>query len=653
MIHIFLVIYQTVKTFHLPLMQMTACWAVGLSMPANAWLPGTYPVAPQRMHSTGFVVNNFDRNDVVAFWHSVYLASEGYETRVGWTGNYTGNEGAVSPVFAADVERRINYFRAMSGIYSASRVNTGSTVEISPGDLITPPASTLKSVAAQKAALMLVRNYNATTGENPALTHFPSYTLTGWSPMAWNASAKGNFAFGLYGPGAITEYMLEQFSSSSSTSTWNSLVGHRRWILYPPATDFATGDQPGTTASQPPTNVLYVSQKPSELLPITPSMFVAYPPAGFFPAQINSRFWSVSHRDGDFSRATVSMVDAAGSPLAVANVRVSLEYGDPALVWEVPAAASVASVFNDTTFHVTVTGIGGRLVPTMHQYPVTLINPDRIVSNETMAGAPSVKASQSSTYTFTPPTGAEEVLVIAAVLKPAAFTESAEKASAAKVVDGTAASYPLIVKTASFAGFGNLTGTSAFRLTFPKSYDLVKREVPQQYFELNREIVANSLAKLKFQIRRGYMTRTTALAVEASSNGGVTWKILGQPIKGVSDTKYDAAASLQTRPLPKSATPLRIRFRFYTTGGSIYTHEAAPTSPTGIFVDQISTANCSTVETKRTSSLGAMANNFVFNSSSAGANLVAKDIWYLRLRTKLGGKWFPHGPVKAVAIAAP
>ena len=51
---------------------------------------------------------------------------------------------------------------------------------------------------------MLVRNYNPGSGVDPALTHHPEPSLTGWSAASWNACSKGNFAFGLYGLAAFT-----------------------------------------------------------------------------------------------------------------------------------------------------------------------------------------------------------------------------------------------------------------------------------------------------------------------------------------------------------------------------------------------------------------------------------------------------------------
>lgn len=620
---------------------------------SEAWQPGTYPAAPQRMHSSGFSVNNQDRNDVVAFWHAVYQASEGYESRINWTGNYSGNNGTTSAEFVDDVERRINFFRAMCGVDSTIRVNSGSTVVITPGDSFTPSPGTLKSTAAQDAALMVNRNYNSTTGVNPAISHNPPPNLTGWSQAAWNACANGNFTFGLYGPGAINEYMIERFSASITTSSWNSLVGHRRWSLYPGATDFATGDQPGTDAFNPPTNILYVIQKPGELVAQSNPKFVAYPPAGFFPVSLNSTFWSLSHQNADFSSATVQVTDASGAGIPVKSVNRDNSFGDPAIIWEVGGGAAVRSVGGDATFTVLVSGIGGTGVPSSHSYSVTLIDPDRLTSDLTMAGPTAVASNQSGTFTFTPPVGSEALQVKTSLKTTATWKENAEVPARALVVDGTAANYPLMVKPTSFRGFGQVSGRTSFHLTFPTSYDASVRGVPEQSFELNRDIIVNRKASLTFNYRRGYMTTGSHLVIEKSTDGGVTWSVFGKRIRGVSNTKYDLKVSAAKVALPKSSAPIRLRFRYFTTGGSIYAHDATPTSPTGIFIDDITITGCSWLEKKAENTLPISATQFVFDSQTSGAPLVKGAEWYLSLRAQLGGKWFPDGPAARVTITGP
>lgn len=620
---------------------------------SKAWQPGTYPAAPQRMHSSGFSVNNQDRNDVVAFWHAVHQASEGYENRINWTGNYSGNSGTTSPEFVKDVERRLNYFRAMCGVDSTARVNSGATVAIDPGDQYTPSPGTLKSTAAQDAALMINRNYNSKTGLNLAITHNPAPNLTGWSSAAWNACAKGNFAFGLFGPGAINEYMIERFSASITTSSWNTLVGHRRWSLYPGATDFATGDQPGTDAFNPPTNIFYVIQKPQEIVLPSQPKFVAYPPAGFFPASINSSFWSLSHPNANFSSASVRVTDASGAGVPVKSVIRDGSYGDPAIIWEVGGGAAVRSVGGDATFNVLVSGIGGAGVPSSHSYSVTLIDPNRLTSDLTMYGPATVAASQPATFTFTPPNGSESLQVRTSLKTTGTLKENAEAPGRAQVIDGTAANYPLMVKPTSFRGFGPVSGRTSFRLTFPNSYDALLRGVPEQSFELNRDLIVNSKASLKFNYRRGYMTRGSNLVIEKSADGGVTWSPVGKRIRGVSDTKYDVKVSAAKVALSPSVTPIRLRFRYFTTGGAIYTHQHTPKSPTGIFIDDITITGCSWLEKKAENTLPANAMQFVLDSQTAGAPLVKGTEWYLALRAQLGGKWFPYGPSARVTVTAP
>ena len=603
------------------------------------------------MHSRGFEVNQLSRNDVVGFWHAVYQASEGYEKRVGWTGNLNGNPGSVSRAFADDVERRINYFRAMCGVPANVRVNTASTVVIDPASPFKPAPSVRKSEAAQAAALMLIRNYNPGTGTNPAIDHNPTPSLAGWSPAAWNANANGNLAFGLFGPGAITEYMMEEAVSGTATSVWNTLVGHRRWCLLPDATDFATGDHPGGAPTQPPTNVLYITQHPGEQSAGNSPGFVCYPSPGFFPAPINSRFWSLSHEGADFSNARVSMTDARGNPVTITAIRHNATYGNPAIIWEVAGSAATKFVASDQTFHVRVTGIQGVDLPSSHTYSVTLINPDRISSSQTLVGNATVSANSGAGFRFTTPTDCEALRITTFRRKPASWVEGAETSPKPKVIDRTSPKYKLLASNTDKGSLGALSNNRSFRLTFPSSYDKLVRGVPDQSFEIDRLILPKSRAKLQFAYRRGFMTKGSVLVVEVSKDGGATWKPQGKPITGVSNTRYDTGASRATITLPPSTQPVRVRFRYYARKGlAIYTHEAAPTSPTGIFIDDIAFKNCDWLEPLKTTVLPKTASAFTFQKSTAGAPLVKGDRWTLALSTRLGGRWFPYGPMKQVTV---
>ncbi len=620
---------------------------------SKAWEPGTYPA---QMHTSGFAVDRSDRNDVLSFWHAVYQASEGYENRVGWTGNFSGNNGTTSQVFQDDVERRLNYFRAMCGVSGDANIDRNSQVFIDPQDPHKPSPSTSKSSAAQSTALMLVRNYNPNTGNNPALTHNPPNNITGWSPAAWNGAARGNFAFGVYGPGAINEYMSERLSSSSATSSWVTLVGHRRWNLFPNATNYATGDQPGEGVNKPPTNIFYVIPNPSEISLNDGPAFVAYPPAGFYPASLNTPYWSLSAKDADFSNASVSVTDSNGNGISVANVRPSNGFGDPALIWDVSGAAASRSYNSDQTYQVSINGIRGANLRPSYTYSITFINPDVITSDQSIVGADSAPSGKSSAYRYTPPSRAEGIQIGAFKVESMRWVENGEKSVSGigKTVVGP--NYALRTKAKSFGGYAKVKGKRSFHLTFPNAYDPILRGVPSQSFELNREILTKPGARLVFKYRRGFMTKGSVLAVESSSDGGATWQKLGNDIRGVSDTQLKSNIARAVRDLPQSVNPLRVRFRYYRDNGAIFTHEATPKSPTGIFIDDIQTQNCDWLSLSKTTPVANTpaseknATEFSFDAGTAGSTLTPGTQWQLRMQTRLGGKWFPFGPPKVITI---
>lgn len=636
---------MSLNRFHLAIFALATVPCAAL-----AWEPGVYPQAPARMSTSSFSVDNEDRNDVISFWYAVYQASEGYQDRVGWNGNYTGSSGITSAVFVDDVERRLNYFRAMCGVPSDATVNSGSKVLINLADAFKPAATITKSSAAQKAALLLVRNYNSSTGVDLALTHNPGPALIGWSPAAWNALSKGNFAFGLYGPGAIKGYLVERAPDGSVTSSWNGLVGHRRWCLYPKSTDFATGDQPGSSVARPPSNVFYVIQNPSVNTKSLSAEFVAFPPAGFFPAAINSPHWSLSREGADFSFATVKMTDSVGNPVALANIYRDKSYGDPAIVWQVPDSVASTFVANDTRFHVAISGIVGDGISSTYEYDVTLIDPNRITSNQALKGPSKMSATGSAKFKFTVPPHAEGLQIAAYKRESSPWIENAELTKEAAIIGGVGDNYALFAKPAGFSGFGPISGIYSFHLTFPTSYDPILRGVPQQFFQIDRDIIAKTSAKLSFKFRRGYMTPGSTLAVEKTSDAGVSWQLLGPPITGVSLTRVDPYVSTISFNLPTSAKPVRVRFRYFTNGGAIYTHEASPSMPTGIFIDEITTTNCDWLRQAKANFISASSKSFTFNSIKAGQTLAGNQKWILALRTKLGGRWFPNGPVKQLSI---
>ncbi len=592
-----------------------------------------------------------DRNAVVSLYQAIYMASEGYRERIAWTGSYTstaaGAEGSVSAEFAGDVERRINFYRALCGVKADVRVNSGATVRIAAGDPWVPPADTTKAAAAQRAALMIIRTYPGNSG----LSHDPPTSAIAWTPAAWNANRNGNLSLGFFGPGAVDAYFKEDVSGISA---WNSDVGHRRWLLFQAATDFATGDTPGSFSSgvangvKPPTNVMYVIPKSAELDFSPGPVFAAYPPAGYFPARLNASFWSLSYPGADFSAATVSLRDAAMNPVAVSIVSRRSGFGDPSIVWQVPAAAAAKAVGGDRTWQVQVSNIGGAGVPAEHSYQVTLIDPDRLNEVPLVTGNPAPQG-HGSVYTVSGVAGADAMEAGIFLRRAADWTEGAEDSPASTVVDGSDQAYPL---RAAIPGYQK-SGAKAFRLTFPTRYDPFINGVPAQLFELGRELVPGAGATLNFQLRRGLMTAASKLEVEISTDGGLTWSALGTPwsgIGGAGDPAFQAVAL----PLPAALSPLRVRFRYYLADptSALFAHEDYPTQATGVFIDDIAVSGCDWLD--RTGGVaGPGLATVTLDAGNTGMALASGQEWWLRARAILGGKAFPYGPAMIVRPSGP
>ncbi|OYV06406.1 MAG: hypothetical protein CFE26_06470 [Verrucomicrobiales bacterium VVV1] len=626
---------------------------------ASSLLPGMAAGWTATADSYGFTVDTSVRNDVVSFWQSVYLKSEGYQNRIAWTGNYdtllAGAEGTISAAFVTDVERRTNFIRALCGAPASSRFNTGATINIFPEDTYKPSASTTKSAAAQRSALMVQatgRPISPQQGQNSGngLSHDPIPSCYGWTTAAWNANSKGNLAYSLFGPGAIDAYFREDVGGISG---WNVDVGHRRWLLNLQSTNFATGDTPGMTSeasskgAMPASNALYVIPKLAELNDTVLPKFVPYPGAGFFPAPLNTPYWSLSYPGANFNAATVSMTTADNVPITVSGVTRNQGYGDNAIVWNVPTAVAAKSFSADTTYKVTVSGISGIGVPTSHSYTVTLINPNRSADDLALSGVATPPMTGAS-YTFTRAVGSDAMEVGFFQPVDSTWVEGAEDSPTPQIIDRTDSTYPLranvtLTNTGSPSNYFR-TGSKAFRLTFPTNYEPYIGGVADQIFEINRELLPGAGATLNFWYRRGYMTTTSGLLVESSADGGLTWTnrltILGRATSTASNV--DPAFISQAVSLPPSSAPTRVRFRMIYTGGSLYTLGAQPTAATGIFIDDISATNCKSLEKRgAVESTSAAITSVDFNSTTAQTTLQGGQIWWLRLRSKLGGMAAP------------
>ena len=417
-----------------------ACVALVTSQ-AYAWSPGV----GSESATSGFAVDTQSRNDVISFWHSVYSESEGYENRLGWTGSIGNNDpGSTSAAFKNDVERRINYYRAMAGMDASIRIRSSSeTVSGDSGP--NAPEGTTKQDAAQAAAFMLSKNtaeFREGGGvSNPVDTHNPHNPPESWiadGDTARNGAYYSNVAIGHYGPGAIDAYISEDAQGAGGAE--NSVVGHRRYIFHSRLQEVATGDVRPTNGNYLPANALYVFG--DWLTPSSSPEFVCWPNSGFIPEDITPRLWSLSYPGADFSGATIDMQVVGGEAIAT-NItsQNALYYADNTIVWKATDASAIPSAEHaDVTIQVTVSNVIINDSANSYNYSVTIINPNRLTDSPTLTGNTSPPQTGAN-YILHKIEHAEEYEFEVSAIAPITWIEGAEDSTSDFVIDGTSSNY--------------------------------------------------------------------------------------------------------------------------------------------------------------------------------------------------------------------
>ena len=556
----------------------------------DAWSPGTSSPSA----TAGFAVDRANRRDVLAFYHTIYNASENYAANLQWAGNVTtGVPGTTSAAFKADVLRRINFYRALTGL----------SADISMDDTW--------SAKCQEAALMFSANKD--------IEHYPPTWWTHYTANAAEAAGKSNIAYGSHGPAAVDAY-IEDYGSN------NTAVGHRRWLLYPLAQRMGSGDVPAS-AGKPAANAIWVI---GNFKSSAPKKFTAWPNAGYVPNDLVPARWSLSFPGANFSSAIVSMsLNGTSVPLQVVS-RTTPNIGENTIVWE-PYGLDLDSL-GDLTCNVTVSDISGSGVPASQSYSVTLFHPDVLGESVVISGPPAASLA-GQVYTF--PSLAQADAYELRVSRPsdAPWSEGAE--SDARVIDGTSAAYDLRQSDVK------RSGASAFHLTIPSFAE------DFQSFEIARDIVPSASSEVVFYHLFRYVTIATRLSLEASDDAGSTWaELWSRNGNGsTSSNGWDPAFNPSSVSLASYAgRPIRLRFVFETQNSSFI----GPETTRGIFLDDISVSNATELVETATTTLSSNATSFTLNATTAGAPLVAGKTYTLRLRPNVGTRWFGDGELKSV-----
>jgi uncharacterized protein YkwD len=284
----------------------------------------------------GFSVSPTVRSSVVSFYENVYLPV--FSVPIDWTGNPAiCDAGSTSQAYIDASFDLINFYRAM--------------VELSP-----VVNDTSKNASSQEAALIM--------SVNNSLSHSPPPGWQCYTSAGAAAAGSSNIALGAAGPRAIDLYIKDPGS-------YNSAVGHRRWILHPPRSSFGIGSVGGTTRDA---NALLVFAGTTTR---PPADIVAWPPRGFVPYRLVYPRWSFSLNSApsaNFSSASISM-NENGIPVVLNIVSSNTNgYGDNTLVWE-PSGLVFSAGQADRTFDIVVSDIGNADQST-YSYQVTVIDPD-------------------------------------------------------------------------------------------------------------------------------------------------------------------------------------------------------------------------------------------------------------------------------------
>jgi hypothetical protein len=593
----------------------------------KAWSPGTSdPLAVQN-----FTVNTNNRTDVLAFYNTVYTASETYPTDMLWSGQINASKtgdvaGTTSATFKSDVQRRINFYRALVALPAVITFVTAN------------------NDTDQLAALMF--SANDRISHTPKTTDVPAWTdfTTGGA----TAAGHSNIAVGYYGPGAIDGYMVDNGDAAHPND--NNEVGHRRWLLYTIATQMGTGDIPFNGTPNAANAVWFDGTTGTE-----PATFIPWPNAGYCPFSLTPARWSVSVPHGDFTIATVTMSQGA-TPIQCSIIYRDSDQtngntftGDNTIAWE-PSGLPTA-LAGDTTYTVTVSGIANDT--SGHNgtitYNVTLFDPNVLGQTTTIAG-PTAPSTTGATYSFNRIDEADTYNLQVSTGSTAAWDEGAEDTPTPQAVPSTTGSYPLRQSAVVH------TGSKAFQLAFPSDVDGSNQaqsyDFTDQSFEVTRQIIPTSSSQLQFYDLCRFVINTSTLSAQVSSDNGNSWTSIwsraGVVLSGGTSSDWDPSFILNNVSLAGYAGQV-ILIRFVLSGNN-QTVYLGTTSSYGFFLDDITITNATQLINSTVTQLPGSTTSFSLNSTTAGGALQAGTSYYLRISPEVGTKWFPFGPYDLVTV---
>lgn len=570
-------------------------------------LSGESPAATNRaaVPTGGFTVDTTRRYEVLDLYHCVYMASWDFADRMGWVGDIAGcDAGTVSQDFHDDTLRRINFYRALTGL--------NTNIFFNP----------VKNAKCQQAALIM--------GRNRGLSHYPITEHPEWSCLSTDgneAAGKSNLSIssGTFrtGPRAV-DGQIEDLGTS------NKPVGHRRWLLYSRAVEMGNGGVPGGGEFSSSGAIWVVGDFGP--FPPTPE-WISWPNPGYSPVQLVPARWSFSLPGaplGAFDSASVSMTQG-GSPVNLQVVHPAPDsparnIGDPTIVWE-PVGVPAFPWEGDTAYTITVSGISGTETNS-YTYDVVVFDPYTLDQEAVINGPDLPLPDIPQEYTFAPVAGAQNYDLRIRKFEASELYEGGEPDPVPHISDGTSPDYELIQNTVV------RTGSAAFHLAFPGFQD--------QVMGIDRVLRPGPDSELSFAYLRRYSSVFNTISAQISSDDGETWTDVWEQTGICSGTcssdNWDQSWNPVSVPLGAFAgRPLHMRFVF-APNGNIY---SGTSMNYGVFLDDIRITDSMLLTGTQTRMLGGDSASFTLTPEEGVT--YAMDI-----RPQLACYQFGYGPVLSV-----
>lgn len=278
------------------------------------------------------------RQSVIDNYNNVYLTTAFTEAELAWTGDIAScDPGTISASVQQKMLDRFNYYRDLCGLNADVVFNS------------------VLDAKCQEAALM--QQANNTLNHCVDGGGAPCNTFLCNTPDAIEASQSSNLAW------ADWDYFNPIDMYIEDAGSFNTAVGHRRWLLHSKGKTYGNG----TTSMR---NAMWVFDNFGN--PTGNSLdYIAYPPSNFIVQELVFDRWSFGIPNANFENAKVDMFDADGNTVALNIVDYgNIPYGDPTIVWE-PLSIDVSNVM-DVEYVVTVSDIQNA-PQSSYTYTVTIV----------------------------------------------------------------------------------------------------------------------------------------------------------------------------------------------------------------------------------------------------------------------------------------